>query len=100
MVDALVKSTLNVRPSATPRGFTRFRAVYPVTAPALQPARFRRRSLRRGAGQRSTRFLALIDLDVHRPERRIYFPFDARWRHFSPSTPRFAFWPLTGLGYA
>jgi hypothetical protein len=37
MVAALVNSTLNLRPGATPAGFTRFRAVNPVTAPRCNP---------------------------------------------------------------
>jgi hypothetical protein len=95
MVAALVNSPLNVRPGAAPAGFTRFWAVYPATAPALQPRRFRcsRRSLGLSAGQRSTRFFALIELDVHRPKHRSYFPFHTRRRYFPPSTPRFSFWP-------
>jgi hypothetical protein len=62
------------------------------TFPALSPVAAPRR------GQHSTRFFALIDLDVHRRKRRYRSPLDARWRHFPPSTPRFGFWPPAGNG--
>jgi hypothetical protein len=94
IVAALVKSTPNVRPGAASlQASLAFGTANPGTAPAFLPGRFRRfrRSPRLGAGQRSTRFFALIELDVHRPEYRGYPPVSAKRRYVPPSTPGVTF---------
>jgi hypothetical protein len=102
MVAALVNSTPNVHSGAAATGPMRFRGVYPTSAPALQPSRFRHsgRSRRPGAGQRSTRFFALIELVVHRRKLLSHAGFDTPRRHFLPSPPGFRFSPRASNGDA
>ena len=87
MVAALVNSPSTFGPAR----LTRFPEVYPTTALALQRARFRRsrRSPHPGGDQRSSRFFALIESDVHSRKRCVRSRFEARRPHLPPHRQAF-----------